>query len=61
MPKKYEYHEGKKAQEILAGHESSVPGSEGCAQGKEKARKKRAKNAQSQTTESDTSRDSGEA
>lgn len=62
MPKEYEYHEGKKAQEDFEqGMKAVFQVPKDAAKGKKKARKKRAKNAQSQTSESDTSRDSGEA
>jgi len=51
MTSKYEYHEqGMKA----------CSSSEDTAKGKKKARKKRAKNTQSQASESDVSRESGE-
>jgi hypothetical protein len=62
MPKEYEYHEGKKAQEDFEeGMKALFQVPKDAAKGKKKARKKRAKNDQSQTNESDVSRDSGEA
>lgn len=62
MPKEYEYHEGKKAQEDFEQDMKAlfqVP--KDAAMGKKKARKKRAKNAQGRTSESDPSSDSDEA
>jgi hypothetical protein len=62
MPKEYEYHEGKKAQEDFEeGMKALFKVPKDAAKGKKKARKKRAKNAQSRTSESGPSRDSGEA
>ena len=62
MPKKYEYHEGKKAQEDFEqGMKALFQVPKDAVKDKKKARKKRAKNAQSRTSESDVSRDSGEA
>ena len=62
MPKEYEYHEGKKAQEDFEqGMKALFQVPKDAVKDKKKARKKRAKNDQSQTSESDTSRDSGEA
>jgi len=60
--KKYEYHEGKKAQEDFEeGMKALFQVPKDAAKGKKKPAKKRAKNAQSQTNESDVSPDSGEA
>jgi hypothetical protein len=60
--KKYEYHEGKKAQEDFErGMKALFQVPKDAAKQKKKARKKRAKNAQSRTSESDPSRDTGEA
>jgi hypothetical protein len=62
MPKEYECHEGKKAQEDFEqGMKALFQVPKDASKGKKKARKKWAKNDQSQTGESDTSRDSGEA
>jgi hypothetical protein len=62
MPKEYEYHEGKQAQEDFEqGMKALFQVPKDAVKDKKKARKKRAKNAQSQTSESDVSRDSGEA
>jgi hypothetical protein len=63
MPKEYEYHEGKQAQENFEeGMKALFQVPKDAAKGKKKkARKKRAKSDQSQTSESDVSRDSGEA
>ena len=62
MPKEYEYHEGKKAQEDFEeGMKALFQVPKDAAKEKKKARKKRAKSGQSQTSESDVSRDSGEA
>lgn len=62
MPKEYEYHERKKAQEDFEqGMKTLFQVPKDAPKEKKKARKKRAKNAQSRTSESDTSRDSGEA
>ena len=59
--KEYEYHEGKQAQENFEqGMKDLLQVPKDAAKGKKKARKKRAKNAQSRTSESDPSRDSGE-
>ncbi|HKV95795.1 MAG TPA: hypothetical protein VJW20_24855 [Candidatus Angelobacter sp.] len=61
-PKIYKYQEGKKAQEDFEeGMKALFQVPKEAAKGKKKARKKRAKNDQSQTSESDVSRDSGEA
>jgi hypothetical protein len=61
-PKEYEYHEGKKAQENFEeGMKALFQVPKDAAKEKKKARKKRAKNARSRTSESDPSRDSGEA
>jgi hypothetical protein len=60
MPTEYEYHEGKQAQEDFEQGMKAlfqVP-KDAAAKGKKKARKKRAKNAQSRTSESGLSRDS---
>ena len=62
MPKEYEYHEGKKAQEDFEqGMKALFQVPKDAPKGKKKARKKRAKSGQSRTSESDASRDSGEA
>lgn len=62
MPKEYEYHEGKQAQEDFEeGMKALFQVPKDAVKGKKKPAKKRAKNAQSRTSESDTSRDSGEA
>jgi hypothetical protein len=62
MTKEYEYHEGKQAQEDFEhGMKALFQVPKDAGKGKKKARKKRAKNAQSQTSESGPSRDSGEA
>ena len=62
MPKEYEYHEGKQAQEDFEqGMKALFQVPKDAAKGKKKARKKRAKSDQSRTSESDVSRDSGEA
>jgi hypothetical protein len=62
MPKEYEYHEGKEAQEDFEeGMKALFQVPKDAAKGKKNPAKKRAKNAQSRTNESDTSRDSGEA
>lgn len=62
MPKEYEYYEGKKAQEDFEeGMKAIFQVPKDAAKGKKKARKKRAKNDQSRTSERDVSRDSGEA
>jgi hypothetical protein len=62
MPKEYEYHEGKQAQEDFEqGMKALFQVPKDAAKVKKKARKKRAKNDQSRTSESDASRDSGEA
>ena len=62
MPKEYEYHEGKQAQEDFEqGMKALFKVPKDAAKEKKKARKKRAKSGQSRTSESDTSRDSGEA
>jgi hypothetical protein len=62
MPKEYEYHEGKQTQEDFEkGMKAMFQVPKDAAKGKKKARKKRAKNDQSRTSESDVSRDSGEA
>ncbi|HEY4677280.1 MAG TPA: hypothetical protein VIJ01_08970 [Candidatus Angelobacter sp.] len=62
MPKEYEYHEGKQAQEDFEqGMKALFQVPKDAAKGKKKVRKKRTKNDQSQTSESDVSRDSGEA
>ena len=62
MPKQYEYHEGKQAQEDFEqGMKALFQVPKDAVKDKKKARKKRAKNAQSRTSESDPSRDSGEA
>lgn len=62
MSKEYEYHEGKKAQEDFEkGMKALFQVPKDAAKGKKKARKKRAKSGQSRTSESDPSRDSGEA
>jgi hypothetical protein len=62
MPKEYEYNEGKKAQkDFEEGMKTLFQVPKDAVKGKKKARKKRAKNDQGQTSESDTSRDSGEA
>jgi hypothetical protein len=61
-PKEYEYHEGKQAQEDFEkGMKALFQVPKDAAKGKKKARKKRAKTVQSQTSESGPSRDSGEA
>ncbi|MGC2697134.1 MAG: hypothetical protein WA738_15215 [Candidatus Angelobacter sp.] len=59
MPKEYEYHEGKQAQEDF--EEGMKALFQVPKDNKKKPAKKRAKNDQSQTSESDASRDSGEA
>jgi hypothetical protein len=60
--KQYEYHEGKQTQEDFEeGMKALFQVPKDALKGKKKARKKWAKNAQSQTSESDVSRDSGEA
>ena len=60
--KKYIYSEGTKAQEQFEeGMKALFQVPKDAVKGKKKARKKRAKNAQSQTSESGPSRDSGEA
>jgi hypothetical protein len=62
MPKEYEYHEGKKAQEDFEeGMKALFQVPKDAAKDKKKPAKKRAKNDQSRTSESDVSRDSGEA
>jgi hypothetical protein len=62
MKKEYEYHEGKKAQEDFEeGMKALFQVPKDAVKSKKKARKKRAKSDQSQTSESDVSRDSGEA
>jgi hypothetical protein len=62
MPKEYEYHEGKQAQEDFEeGMKALFQVPKDAAKGKKKTRKKRAKSGQSRTSESDASRDSGEA
>ena len=62
MPKEYEYHEGKKAQEDFEeGMKALFQIPKDAAKQKKKARKKRAKSGQSRTSESGPSRDSGEA
>jgi hypothetical protein len=61
-PKMYEYKEGKQAQEDFEeGMKALFQVPKDAAKGKKKARKKRAKSDQSRTSESDVSRDSGEA
>jgi hypothetical protein len=58
----YEYKEGKQAQEDFEeGMKALFQVPKDAAKGKKKARKKRAKSDQSRTSESDVSRDSGEA
>jgi hypothetical protein len=60
--KTYEYNEGPKARENFEeGMKALFQVPKDAVKDKKKARKKRAKNAQSQTSESDVSRDSGEA
>jgi hypothetical protein len=60
--KTYQYHEGKKAQEDFEeGMKNLFQVPKDAAKKKKKARKKRAKSGQSRTSESDVSRDSGEA
>lgn len=62
MTKTYEYDEGPKASEKFEeGMKALFQVANDAAKGKKKARKKRAKNDQSQTSESDASRDSDEA
>jgi hypothetical protein len=62
MPKEYEYHEGKQAQENFEqGMKALFHVPKDAVKGKKKARKERATSDQSQTGELDTSRDSGEA
>jgi hypothetical protein len=62
MPKEYEYHEGKQAQEDFEeGMKALFQVPKDAAKEKILARKKRAKSGQSRTSESDPSRDSGEA
>jgi hypothetical protein len=62
MPKEYEYHEGKQAQgNFEEGMRALFQVPKDAVKGKKKPAKKRAKNDQSQTSESDTSHDSGEA
>jgi hypothetical protein len=63
MPKEYEYHEGKKAQEDFENGMKAVfqVPKDTVVKGKKKARKKRAKSDQSRTNESGPSRDSGGA
>jgi len=60
--KEYEYHEGKKAREDFEkGMKALFQVPKDAVKGKKKARKKRAKNDQSRTSESGPSRDSGGA
>jgi hypothetical protein len=62
MTKTYEYDEGQKARENFEeGMKALFQVPKDADKGKKKARKKRAKNAQSRTSESGPSRDSGEA
>ncbi len=62
MPKEYEYHEGKQAQENFEQGMSAVfQVPKDAAKGKKKPAKKRAKTDRKKTSESDVSRDSGEA
>jgi hypothetical protein len=62
MPKTPEYTEGPKALENFeSGMKALFQAPKDAIPSKKKARKKRAKNAQNQTSESDVSRDSGEA
>ena len=60
--KTYEYNEGPKARENFEeGMKALFQVPKDAVKDKKKARKKRAKNDQSRTSESDASRDSGEA
>jgi hypothetical protein len=62
MPKEYKYHEGKKAQEDFEkGMKALFQVSKDAVPSKKKARKKRAKSVAKKPSESDVSRDSGEA
>jgi hypothetical protein len=62
MPKTPEYNEGPKAREDFErGMKALFQVPKKAVPTKKKARKRRPKNAQSQTSESDVSRDSGEA
>jgi hypothetical protein len=57
MPKEYEYHEGQQAQEDFEeGMKALFQVPKDATKQKKKARKKRAKNDQSQTSESDVFR-----